>query len=97
VPIGPKKTMTTETLHTLLDDLTDTRELVLARPMGGDPLLAAWRIAADEAQDAYDRWSDRPGALTHAAYVAATEQADAAADALCAAQGGRCHERLLAA
>lgn len=77
--------MTTRQLIETLD-LGDTHELVLARPAAGEPLLAAWRIAADDARAAYLAWCDRPSALTHAAYLAAEDQADAATATLCAAR-----------
>lgn len=92
------------TVHQLIEtlDLGDTHELVLARPAAGEPLLAAWRIAAADARDAYARWSDRPSAVTHAAYLAAEDQADAATGTLCAARpqapcGCPHSDRLLAA
>ena len=76
--------MTTADLIHLLTELEDTHELVLTRSVPGDPLLAAWRIAAADARDAYAQWCDRPGPLTHSAYLAAADQADAASAALCA-------------
>jgi hypothetical protein len=58
--------------------LVDTGELVLRDARPGDPLLAAWRIAADDERDAYARWCAQPSVLTHAAYLALRDQADSA-------------------
>lgn len=74
--------MRTNTIQHLLGDLADTHELVLRDADGGDPLLAAWRAAAHDARDAYAAWCEQPGPLTRAAYLALTDQADAAAAAL---------------
>ncbi len=59
--------------------LCDTGELVLREHRSGDPLLAAWRIAADDESGAYERWCSQPSAMTYAAYLALRDQADAAA------------------
>jgi hypothetical protein len=72
--------MTTQHLYDLLEDLADTREIVLRRaaPAGDDALVQAWRNAADDARGAYLAWCERPGRLAHAAYDAAEDRADAA-------------------
>jgi hypothetical protein len=62
--------------------LCDTGELVLRDTRAGDPLFAAWRIAADDERDAYSEWCARPSALTYAVYLALRDQADAAASTL---------------
>jgi hypothetical protein len=97
--------MTAQHLRDLLEDLADTRELVLpgGAPGGrGDAMLEAWRGAAADARTAYARWRDRPGRQAHAAYEAAEDRADAALAALaaargCLARGGRHGARRLAA
>lgn len=71
--------MRTQTEHELLSWLSDSHEIVVrATTDDVDPLLAAWRVAATDAQDAYDAWCLRPSALTYAAYVALRDQADCA-------------------
>lgn len=69
----------------LLRSVPDTHEIVISRAVAGDGLLAAWRAAAEEEHEAYARWAARPGRLTHAAYLAAADQADAAVATLEAA------------
>lgn len=78
--------MTTEALHILLEDLQDTRELVIRAADVDDPVMAAWRGAAEDAHEAYDAWCAAPGRLTYAAYLAAEDQADAALASLRAAE-----------
>jgi hypothetical protein len=66
-------------------DAQDLGELVFLptfEPTGDDPLHGAWIAAAARARDAYVDWRQSRTALTHAAYVAAADQADAAQDAL---------------
>ena len=74
--------MSDRSLITLLESVPDTYEIVISRTVPGDGLLAAWRAAGEDARDAYARWCDRPGALTHAAYLAAVDQVDAAVEVL---------------
>ena len=78
----------------LLAPFEDTHEIVISRGVEGDVLLAAWRAAAEDAHDAYARWCGRPGALAHAAYLAAADQADAAVETL---RRERLHDALLPA
>jgi len=61
--------------------LEDTHELVLS-DSSEEPLRDAWRAAAAEARGAYVAWTLEPGALRHAAYLAAEDRADAALAAL---------------
>lgn len=70
--------MTTKDLHPLLDALSDTREIVIRRVDEGDGLLAIWRAAAQDARLAYADWCSAPGSRSHAGYLAAEDQADAA-------------------
>ncbi len=78
--------MTTNTINELL---ADTGELVLRDARPGDPLLAAWRIAADDERDAYAAWCAQPSALSYAVYLALSDQADAAIATLTADHASR--------
>lgn len=76
--------MSAKDLEELLGGVDDTRELVL-RPVEEedvdwrvDELHLAWVAAADEAQDAYAHWSERPGREPYLVYRAAEDRADAA-------------------
>jgi hypothetical protein len=70
-------------LDHLLHDLEDGCEIVFRDPNGdADPLHSAWRNAADGAGSAYAAWRSTRTSLTHAAYLAAADQADAAQEAL---------------
>jgi hypothetical protein len=75
--------MTTQQLHDLLEEVPDTREIVVVDP-SDDGLAAAWRAAHDDASRALDSWRAWPGAEAFAAYRAAQDRADAAQDALVA-------------
>jgi hypothetical protein len=78
--------MSSHDLRSLLDDVPDTREIVLRRDRGWSPVLHTWRDAAEEAAAAFAHWSARPGdAIAYAAYRAAQDREDAAQDAV--AQG----------
>ena len=85
--------MTAHQLHEMLGDLDDTRELVLEAPHGdsdhADPLVLAWRSAADRAGRGLDAWRRNGGADAYATYRALADQADAAQDALCTAAARR--------
>jgi len=74
--------MTTKDIHPLLEDLADTREVVIRHVVDGDGLPAVWRVAAQDARLAYADWCAAPGARTHAIYLAAEDQADAALESL---------------
>jgi hypothetical protein len=78
--------MSAHELKALLDQVADTRELVLHRTETQGPawaaLLDAWSDAHDEAQDAYQRWRRSGGRPLYAAYRAAQDREDAAQDAL---------------
>jgi hypothetical protein len=75
--------MTAQQLHDLLEDVPDTREIVVACA-SGDGLRGAWRAAHDEATQALDAWRAAPGVDAFAAFRAAQDRADAAHDALVA-------------
>jgi hypothetical protein len=76
--------MSAHDLKILLDQVPDTRELVLRRV---DPRRAehvAWRDAHDEAAAAYLAWRARRTRESYAAYRAAQDREDAAQDILAA-------------
>jgi hypothetical protein len=81
--------MSTQDLKTLLDQVADTRELVLrkASPLDRDTSAAydAWSDAHEEAEDAYWAWRATGGSDAYAAYRAAQDREDAAQDALAGA------------
>ena len=74
--------MSSGDLRSLLDDVPDTREIVLRRNPEWSPVLEAWRDACEEAAEAFERWSANPGEGAYAAYRAAQDREDAAQDAL---------------
>jgi hypothetical protein len=75
-------------LKALLDDVADTRELVLRRSAHAGPawnaLYDAWNDAHEEAEEAYWQWRSRSDVGTYARYRAAADREDAAQDALAA-------------
>jgi hypothetical protein len=79
-------TMSSHELKTLLDDVPDTREIVLRgiRPEPAwSPVHEAWRDAREEAGRALAAWRAAPGdPAAYAAYRAAQDREDAAQDAL---------------
>jgi len=81
--------MSTTELKALLDDVADTRELVLRSVASLGPAFDAvhdaWSNAHDEAAAAYRAWRGGGGARAYAAYRAAQDREDAAQDALAAA------------
>lgn len=80
--------MSAHELKLLLDQVADTRELVLHRSADQGPawnaLYDAWSDAHEEAEDAYRSWRLR-GRGMYAAYRAAQDREDAAQDALAVA------------
>lgn len=77
--------MTARDLWQLLDEVDDTRELVLRGPASGwyaDELYAAWTAARAEANCAYEDWRSARGRGAYAAYRASEDRADAAQEAL---------------
>ena len=78
--------MSAHELKALLDQVGDTRELVLRRVAEQGPewnaLYDAWSDAHEEAEDAYWQWKLRGGRFPYAAYRAAQDREDAAQDAL---------------
>jgi hypothetical protein len=75
-------------LRALLDQVADTRELVLRRHAAMGPAwneaYAAWSDAHEEAEEAYLTWRRTGGSDAYLAYRAAQDREDAAQDALAA-------------
>ena len=75
-------------LKLLLDQVPDTRELILRREAARGPAWSAvydaWADAHEEAQDAYAIWLVTKGSDDYAVYRAAQDREDAAQDALAA-------------
>jgi hypothetical protein len=69
-------------LKTLLDQVADTREIVLRRARTWSADYDAWGDARDEALQAYARWRAAPTAESYAVYRAAQDREDAAQDTL---------------
>ena len=78
--------MSTTELKALLDQVADTRELVLRRAAALGPafdaVYDAWSDAHEEAQEAYRTWSRSGRADDYAVYRAAQDREDAAQDAV---------------
>jgi hypothetical protein len=81
--------MSTTELKALLDQVADTRELVLrgAASLGPDfnAVYDAWSDAHEEAEYAYRDWLATGAAEDYGVYRAAQDREDAAQDALAAA------------
>jgi hypothetical protein len=81
--------MSAQDLKDLLDQVADTRELVLRRSAGFGPawnaLYDAWNDAHEEAEDALWEWRARGGGERYSRYRAAADREDAAQDALAVA------------
>jgi hypothetical protein len=72
--------MSSHELKNLLDQVADTRELVLRRR--GSSLHDVWIDARDEAREAYRAWRMLQTAESYAVYRAAQDREDAAQDTL---------------
>jgi hypothetical protein len=81
--------MSTPELKQLLDQVADTREIVLRRQRTWSADYDAWREARDEAGVAYGAWRSRPTREAYAAYRAAQDREDAAQDTLAHTQTSR--------
>ncbi len=81
--------MSAHELKALLDQVADTRELVLRRSAALGPewneLYGVWSDAHEEAEDAFETWKRRGGGELYALYRAAQDREDAAQDALASA------------
>ena len=75
-------------LKMLLDQVPDTRELILRREPARGPLwnavYDAWSDAHEEAEHAYGTWRSSGDAEDYTVYRAAQDREDAAQDALAA-------------
>jgi hypothetical protein len=69
-------------LKLLLDQVPDTRELILRREPAFSALYVAWSDAHEEAEDAWRTWRFGGGREAYLAYRAAADREDAAQDAL---------------
>ena len=82
--------MSAHELKLLLDQVADTRELVLRRSADQGTQWNAtydvWSDAHEEAEEAYTEWRVRGGSQHYAAYRAAQDREDAAQDALALAR-----------
>ena len=78
--------MSTHDLKDLLDQVPDTRELVLRRQPRFSVAFDAWAEARDDAREAYRRWRTTAGHEAYAVYLAAQDRADAAQDVLARSQ-----------
>ena len=74
--------MSAHELKVLLDQVPDTRELVLRHGGADWALYTAWSDAHEEAEEAYRAWMQRGGRALYATYRAAQDREDAAQDAL---------------
>jgi hypothetical protein len=80
--------MSSHELKRLLDDVADTREIVLRRPRTSAD-YDAWSDAHEEAEDALRLWMVTGGAEDYAVYRAAQDREDAAQDTLAQTQMSR--------
>ena len=76
--------MSVNELKVLLDQVADTRELVLRREATWAPVRDAWSDAHEDAAGAYRVWQRRRDDSSFAAYRAAQDREDAAQDAFAA-------------
>ena len=76
--------MSVHELKDLLDQVDDTRELVLRRTAGWAPVRDAYDDAHEDAIEAYLTWRTSRTRSAYAAYRAAQDREDAAQDALAA-------------
>ena len=74
--------MSIRELKTLLDQVADTREIVLRRARTWSADYDAWSDAREDSLQAYARWRAAPAAETYAVYRAAQDREDAAQDTL---------------
>jgi hypothetical protein len=81
--------MSSHELKDLLDQVADTREIVLRRPLTWSADYDAWGDARDAALEAYHRWHAMQTAESYAVYRAAQDREDAAQDTLAQTQMSR--------
>jgi hypothetical protein len=78
----PERVIDMDDLRLLLDEVPDTRELVLRRPERWSVEHSAWSEAHEEAAGAYRAWRSQRTREAYAAYRAAQDREDAAQDLL---------------
>jgi hypothetical protein len=76
--------MRSDDLRSLLDQVPDTRELILRRLGDESAEHSAWSEAHEEAAGAYRAWRSQRTREAYAAYRAAQDREDAAQDLLAA-------------
>jgi hypothetical protein len=81
--------VSTPELKHLLDQVADTREIVLRRARTWSAEYDAWSDAHEEAEDAYLRWLATGSAEAYLVYRAAQDREDAAQDTLAHTQMSR--------
>ena len=81
--------MSSHELKTLLDQVADTREIVLRGALRWSADFDAWSDARDEALEAYLSWHASRTAESYAVYRAAQDREDAAQDTLSHTQMSR--------
>ena len=81
--------MSSRDLKALLDQVADTREIVLRQARTWSADFDAWSDARDDALLAYTRWRSTPTGESYAVYRAAQDRADAAQDTLAQTQTSR--------
>ena len=81
--------MSSRELKTLLDQVADTREIVLRRAQTWSADYDAWSDACEDALVAYGRWRSSPTTESYAVYRAAQDREDAAQDTLAQTQTSR--------
>ena len=82
--------MSTRELKVLLDQVPDTRELILRREVSRGPawnaLYDAWNDAHEECEAAWRTWRFGGGREAYIAYRAAADREDAAQDGVASAR-----------
>jgi hypothetical protein len=81
--------MSTPELKQLLDQVADTREIVLRRPRTWSADFDAWTDAREETCAAYRSWRAERSREAYVAYRAAQDREDAAQDTLAQTQMSR--------
>jgi predicted metalloendopeptidase len=81
--------MSTPELKQLLDQVADTREIVLRRPRNWSADYDAWSDAREDTWAAYRAWRTVRTRDSYAAYRAAQDREDAAQDTLAQTQMSR--------
>jgi hypothetical protein len=76
-------------LKQLLDQVADTREIVLRRPLTWSADYDAWNDAHEDAEAAYVCWRSTGTAEAYWTYRAAQDREDAAQDTLAQTQTSR--------